>query len=137
MFLLNKVNGALAASAPVWQFDAACGAFSNVTTSTFRKADTDCPSLILSSWQAIDNVGKTKAGLKQLTSIFRLCETLTDVNDLKGWLNEIYVDVAMSNYPYASSFLSDLPGRFLALYTVLSLQSSTLVLYLIKLGLSK
>jgi len=106
----NMVDGALAASAPVWQFVAACDSFSNVTTNSFKQADPSCPKLIASSWEAINNLGKTTGGLKKLTLIFRLCETLTDINSLKAWLNDIYVNTAMANYPYANSFLSPLPA---------------------------
>ena len=106
----NLVDGALAASAPVWQFVASCGSFSNVTSNAFKRADANCPKLIASSWQVINNFGKTKDGLKKLKSIFRLCDTLTDVNSLKAWLNDIYVDTAMANYPYDNNFLSTLPA---------------------------
>lgn len=106
----NLVDGALAASAPVWQFVVECDSFSNVTSNAFRRADPDCPKLIVKSWEAINNLGQTKDGLKKMSSIFRLCDTLTDVNSLKAWLNDIYVDTAMANYPYANNFLSPLPA---------------------------
>ena len=60
----------------------------------------------------MNRLGKTKSGLKQLTTIFKLCDPLEDVDDLKDWINDIYVNVAMANYPYANSFLSPLPGNF-------------------------
>ena len=101
----------MAASAPVWQFSVDCGRFSNVTTSTFKKADPQCPTLISKSWDAINQLAKTEKGLLQLTDIFNLCEPLKNGDDLKSWLSDIYVDVAMSNYPYPVNFLSILPGK--------------------------
>ena len=100
----------LSASAPVWQFVAQCDSFSNVTTNAFKKVDPECPKLILSSWKAINNLSKSKHGLKQLTSIFKLCDPLTSGDLLKAWLNDIYVNIAMANYPYSNNFLSPLPA---------------------------
>ena len=80
-----KVAGSLAASAPVWQFSVDCGRFSNVTTSTFKKADPQCPTLISKSWDAINQLAKTEKGLLQLTDIFNLCEPLKNGDDLKSW----------------------------------------------------
>ncbi len=106
----NVVTGALAASAPIWQFVADCDSFSKVITDAFKKADPNCPEIISSSWQLLNEYGKSQSGLKNLTKIFHLCDELVDVQMLKDWLNEAYGDIAMSNYPYATNFLNPLPA---------------------------
>jgi len=107
----QKVHGALASSAPVWQFVADCGSFYNVTTNSYKQTDPKCPEIILASWQAINNLSKKNFGLEQLTSIFRLCENITDIELFKSWLKEIYVYTAQINYPHASSSDNPLPPR--------------------------
>lgn len=81
------------------RFTTECDAFNNVTTNAFKKADIECPNLIRLSWDVINQYSTTEEGLKQLTSIFRLCKPLTsknDTSDLKNWLNEIYGDIGNS-----------------------------------------
>jgi lysosomal Pro-X carboxypeptidase len=65
----NIVNGALAASAPIFQFTANCGDFSAVITKSFKKADPLCPSIISASWNIINDLAKTSEGLNNLTKI--------------------------------------------------------------------
>ena len=106
----NVVVGALAASAPIFQFTTDCGTYSKVTTNAFKKADPMCPKLISYSWDYINQLGQTKEGLKSLETIFKLCNPLEDVSDLKNWLNDVYSYTAMANYPYPANFLSVLPA---------------------------
>ena len=107
----HLILGSLASSAPVWQFNANCLSFYNVTTNSYKQADSTCPQLILASWEAINNLSKTRNGLEQLTSIFHTCENITDVSLFKSWLKEIYVNTAQINYPHASSSDNFLPPR--------------------------
>lgn len=79
-------------------------------TNAFKKSDPLCPHVIKSSWAIINKLAQTKKGLNQLTSIFKLCTPLKDVDDLKFWLNDVYGNIAMANYPYESSFLNTLPA---------------------------
>jgi lysosomal Pro-X carboxypeptidase len=106
----NIVAGAIAASAPIWQFTADCDAFSAVTTSAFQKANPQCPDIIRSSWDAINTLATSSEGLEQLTKIFRLCSPLKSGGSLKDWLSDIYGNIAMANYPYSTDFLSQLPA---------------------------
>lgn len=53
-------------------------------------------------------------GKKWLSDNWKLCDplkTAEHVKILKDYLQEIYIDLAMANYPYASSFLAPLPGN--------------------------
>ena len=52
-------------------------------------------------------------GLAKLTSIFKTCKPLSSKDDaavLKGWLNNVYGNLAMADYPYPASFLAPLPA---------------------------
>lgn len=106
----NMVAGAIASSAPIWQFVTNCDAFSNVNTNAFKKADPNCADVIYSSWDIINKFAQTSDGLDQLTKIFHLCAPLKNGSDLKDWLNNIYGNIAMANYPYPANFLSNLPA---------------------------
>lgn len=53
-------------------------------------------------------------GKSWLSEQWKLCSPLaadSDVTILKNWLAEIYVDLAMINYPYPANFLTPLPGN--------------------------
>lgn len=48
-----------------------------------------------------------------MTSKWKLCKTLQnqeDVENLIGWLSEVYSNLAMTNYPYPADFLAPLPA---------------------------
>ncbi|XP_078739191.1 lysosomal Pro-X carboxypeptidase [Lampetra fluviatilis] len=112
----QSVVGALAASAPIWQFTglAECGAYARIVTRTFQtRGGAACPHSVRRSWAAIDHVASTVDGLRWLGSTFRLCAPLGgpgDVLALKAWLAETWGDLAMVDYPYAASFLQPLPA---------------------------
>ncbi|XP_051004913.1 lysosomal Pro-X carboxypeptidase isoform X2 [Acomys russatus] len=108
------VVGALAASAPIWQFEelTPCGVFMKIVTQDFRKSGPHCSESIRKSWGAINQLSSTSSGLQWLTNTLRLCRPLTseDVPTLKGWITETWVNLAMVNYPYATNFLQPLPA---------------------------
>ncbi|KAJ8297859.1 hypothetical protein KUTeg_024390 [Tegillarca granosa] len=104
-----------AASAPVWQFTGMtkCGDFLHVVTRTFNHTSPNCALNIAKSWSVIDSIGDTGSGKTFLTDTFQLCspiKTSDDVDELKAWLQDTYVDLAMVDYPYPSNFLAPLPG---------------------------
>ncbi|XP_033211704.1 lysosomal Pro-X carboxypeptidase [Belonocnema kinseyi] len=108
------IQGAIAASAPVLQFTGHtdCEAFSRIVTSDFRAADPTCPKVIRKSWNAITNITSSPEGLKWLSESWQLCKPLANSSQviiLKQWLNDIYGNLAMVNYPYETSFLAPLP----------------------------
>ncbi|XP_012280415.1 lysosomal Pro-X carboxypeptidase isoform X2 [Orussus abietinus] len=109
------VQGAIAASAPILYFPevVSCGAFLKIVTSDFGAANSACPKLIRKSWSEITSLGSTAEGRKWLTENWKLCEPLnntTQVEGLKSWLNDVYGNLAMVNYPYESNFLMPLPA---------------------------
>lgn len=107
----NIVVGALAASAPIWQMISDCDTFAHINTNTFQLANPACPSIIKTSWSVINQFGKTAAGLKQITNTLKLCKPLDSVDTLKSYLIDVYGDMAMSDYPYETSFLNPLPAN--------------------------
>lgn len=53
-------------------------------------------------------------GKKWLSSNWKLCEplkTAENVQTLKDFLQEVYINLAMVNYPYETNFLAPLPGN--------------------------
>ncbi|XP_050441621.1 lysosomal Pro-X carboxypeptidase-like [Adelges cooleyi] len=111
-----SVEGAIASSAPIWQFNGMtpCNAFYRVTSSVYMTTSKECGQTIRSSWKAIDNVTSTDEGKEWLSKQWKLCSPLTnsdDVSKLKGWASEVYVNMAMINYPYPANFLMPLPGN--------------------------
>lgn len=110
----NVVVGALAASAPIWQFTGMvpCGAFSKTTTQDFARSGNNCDVNIRKSWKAINNVSSTASGLQWLSDEFSLCAPLKSKNDavgFKNWLQETWINLAMVDYPYEANFLQPLP----------------------------
>ncbi|CAH1785135.1 unnamed protein product [Owenia fusiformis] len=109
------VDGALAASAPIWQFTGitSCGVFDEIVTRDFTKTGEYCSQNIKNSWSVIDQIGSTQPGREQISNTFHLCKKLSsvgDVNSFKAWLSETWVNLAMVDYPYAASFLAPLPA---------------------------
>uniref|UniRef100_A0A1B6MI79 Lysosomal Pro-X carboxypeptidase n=1 Tax=Graphocephala atropunctata TaxID=36148 RepID=A0A1B6MI79_9HEMI len=111
-----SVAGAIASSAPIWQFPGMipCGSFYRVLTSAFSRVSHKCSDNIRKSWKTIKDVTKTVEGKSWLTSTWKLCEPLKssqNVSDLKGYLDNVYANLAMVNYPYPTNFLAPLPGH--------------------------
>ncbi|KAK0161866.1 hypothetical protein PV327_008271 [Microctonus hyperodae] len=108
------VQGAIAASAPILQFTdiTDCHAFSRIVTTDFKMAHSKCPELIRKSWNAINNLTLHDADKKWLSSLWKLCKPLnntSDVKQFKDWLSNVYINLAMVDYPYESNFLAPLP----------------------------
>ncbi|XP_050442456.1 lysosomal Pro-X carboxypeptidase-like [Adelges cooleyi] len=110
------VEGAIASSAPIWQFTGMtpCNAFYNVTSNVYTDTSAECGASIRASWKAIDNVTESDEGKKWLSDSWKLCQPLQETSDvikLKLWAWEVYVSLAMVNYPYPADFLAPLPGN--------------------------
>jgi hypothetical protein len=49
-----------------------------------------------------------------LSKAWRTCKPLTEATDiggLKNWLDNVYTNLGMTDYPYATSFLRPLPAN--------------------------
>jgi len=111
----HVVDGALSCSAPILQFTGVtpCEAFAEIVTRVFNDTNPECEETIRKSWDIIYRTGLTEEGRNQLTTTFSLCSPLKNyiqVLDFVDWLNEIYGDVAMMNYPYPAFFVQPLPA---------------------------
>ncbi|XP_005074170.1 lysosomal Pro-X carboxypeptidase [Mesocricetus auratus] len=110
----HLVVGALAASAPIWQFEnlVPCDVFMKIVTEDFRKSGPHCSESIRRSWGAINRLSRTDSGLQWLTKALHLCRPLTseDISNLKDWISETWVNLAMVDYPYEANFLQPLPA---------------------------
>ncbi|CAG2195723.1 PRCP [Mytilus edulis] len=111
----HSIQGALAASAPIWQFTdlVDCGAFLKTVTNTFKHHNPTCADNIRNSWMTINKVATTETGRKTIGDTFKLCKPLQSIEDVgtfKAWLQETWVDLAMVDYPYPSNFLEPLPA---------------------------
>lgn len=61
-----------------------------------------------------DNSCILDEGKKWLSDTWKLCEpikTAEHVGTLKDFLQEVYIDLAMADYPYETDFLAPLPGN--------------------------
>ncbi|KAG7471173.1 hypothetical protein MATL_G00121600 [Megalops atlanticus] len=108
------VVGALASSAPIWQFTGMvpCGVFYKIVTEDFNKSGVGCSETIRRSWKAVDNISSTDEGLEWLSREFSLCSPLKRKEEavgFKAWLQETWVNLAMVDYPYEANFLQPLP----------------------------
>ncbi|XP_058162044.1 lysosomal Pro-X carboxypeptidase isoform X1 [Dasypus novemcinctus] len=111
----HTVVGALAASAPIWQFEnlVPCGIFMEIVTTDFKESDPNCSESIRRSWDAINHLAATGSGLQWISEALHLCRPLTsseDIQNLKDWISETWVNLAMVDYPYESNFLQPLPA---------------------------
>ncbi|CAK9803908.1 Lysosomal Pro-X carboxypeptidase [Anthophora quadrimaculata] len=109
------IQGAIASSAPILQFSGVteCEAFARIVTSDFRKAHSNCPKLIRKSWSAITNITSSDKGKEWLSEDWKLCKPLkneTDVKQFKSYLEDVYANLAVVNYPYKANFLAPLPA---------------------------
>uniref|UniRef100_A0A1B0CY54 Lysosomal Pro-X carboxypeptidase n=1 Tax=Lutzomyia longipalpis TaxID=7200 RepID=A0A1B0CY54_LUTLO len=112
----HMVLGAIAASAPVLQFRniTPCGVYNRILTSVFSTAySNECSDNIRKSWAVLRSQSETDAGRALITRKFHLCANLTkheDIGDLIDYLNDMYSNLAMANYPYPADFLAPLPA---------------------------
>ncbi|XP_066291726.1 lysosomal Pro-X carboxypeptidase-like [Branchiostoma lanceolatum] len=110
----HLVAGSLASAASIFQYPGItdCEAYSHVATRTFQRSGAGCPERIRSSWDVIQDLGKTDAGRHNLTSMFRLCEPLAadDMPTLVNWLVNLWMIYALTDYPYPADFLTPLPA---------------------------
>ncbi|XP_078048841.1 lysosomal Pro-X carboxypeptidase [Augochlora pura] len=109
------VQGAIAASAPILQFTGVveCESFARIVKSDFMMSHPNCSTNIEKSWRVINNITSNDKGKKWLSDNWKLCEPLknnSQVKQLKEYLQDVYTNLAMVNYPYEANFLAPLPA---------------------------
>ncbi|KAJ8945590.1 hypothetical protein NQ314_009110 [Rhamnusium bicolor] len=113
----SSVLGAIASSAPIWQFKnlTPCENFYRIVTNVFEGLGGEkCSETIRNSWKVIRSVASDDAGKSKISTLWNLCSTLKkdeDINKVIDWLSNIYINIAMVNYPYSTSFLVPLPAN--------------------------
>ncbi|CAG5119919.1 unnamed protein product [Candidula unifasciata] len=111
----NIIYGALAASAPIWQFTGLtpCNAFYETTSNTWLQTSKICVANVQQSYQTLEIIASQAGGLNFISSTFKLCTPLvstTDIEPFKAFLADMYVNFAMVDYPYAANFMAELPA---------------------------
>ncbi|CAD6188365.1 unnamed protein product [Caenorhabditis auriculariae] len=111
------VNGAIAASAPVFWFIESKipeDIYDKIVSRTFNTSGCNWKA-VEKSWMVLDSLAKQAQGLDYLNKLFKLdskslLKTSEDVNFLKQYIREAMEAMAMVDYPYPTSFLSPLPA---------------------------
>ncbi|RWS31159.1 lysosomal Pro-X carboxypeptidase-like protein, partial [Leptotrombidium deliense] len=110
----HLAEGALAASAPIWQFPGIyeCDQFYKIITRDFERYSEKCAESVRKSWKAVRNVWSSEQGREWLSSTFKLCKKVKeeDIETFMNWLRSTYENLAMVDYPNPSSFLAPLPA---------------------------
>jgi len=121
----NIVDGAIAASAPILQFyGTGVSQWSwnevykneislkfQVVTNDFNEAG--CADDIRTAFTDIIQLGNYQAGLNILSSDFKLCQPLSNANDvdmLVNWIEGAIGFLAMIDYPYPTNFVAPVPA---------------------------
>ncbi|KAJ8923471.1 hypothetical protein NQ315_010049 [Exocentrus adspersus] len=113
----GSIVGAIASSAPIWQFKdlTPCENFYRVVTNVFEAlGGKKCSETIRNSWSIIRALAANDAGKTQISKLWNLCtaiKTSDDIDKIVNWLLNIYINLAMVNYPYPTSFLVPLPAN--------------------------
>ncbi|KAL6012825.1 hypothetical protein ACLOJK_003314 [Asimina triloba] len=121
--------GALASSVPILQFEdiVPYETFYDIVSNDFRltllhgeapcedgddvpRESASCFQAIKDSWEALDSQAQNDGGLIHLSRKFNLCQNLSSIEALSGWLESAYCYLAMVDYPYPSSFMMPLPA---------------------------
>jgi len=106
---------ALAASAPIPQ--ALNGpvpgtTFFQTTTEDYRQVNSECPTMIKSAFEMLDQAVQVK-DFEKLQDLFLTCDPIknnADANHLILWARNAFVLLSMLDYPYPTNFLGPLPG---------------------------
>ncbi|CAO1439472.1 unnamed protein product [Diamesa hyperborea] len=113
----HLVAGAIASSAPILQFPGVvpCDIFNRILTSVYKTAlkKPDCATNIQKLWPILQNYSSTDEGRKVLNQKFKFCVGLNkteDIDQFFDYLQDVFGNLAMANYPYPANFLAPLPA---------------------------
>lgn len=110
------VDGSIAASAPVLQFEgmASDKIYSHIVSRTWSEASPGCADGLPRVWDIISGRAQQPSGPSALTDSFRPCNAFTSesdaINTLYEYINNAIQYMAMADYPYPSSFLGPMPA---------------------------
>jgi len=108
-------QGAIAASAPIIYFKDAVpeDGFFRVIDEVFAKGHPECQSRIKNVHELINNMKNSPEEIRNLQNVFKTCqktETAGDVDKIIAFLDNAWIYMAMTNYPYPTEFLAPMPG---------------------------
>ncbi|XP_063703411.1 lysosomal Pro-X carboxypeptidase [Culicoides brevitarsis] len=110
----HLVTGALAASAPVRQFEVECDIFNRILTSVYKTSyNENCSKNIAKVWDTMKQQMANDKSKQDFNAKFKFCKFLNTTQELDeffDYLNDVLGNLAMVNYPYESSFLAPLPA---------------------------
>nr|XP_054769838.1 dipeptidyl peptidase 2-like [Lytechinus pictus] len=113
----HLVLGALAASAPVYSTanQSSQTYFFETVTKDFHDVDARCPDIVRAAFTKLNQLASQgTTGLKEISTTFSLCKTLGSMAEyyhLLGWIRNSFTYQAMLDYPYAASFMGNLPAN--------------------------
>ena len=98
----HVLAGAIAASAPIWQFYGlvAPTMYNNIITRDYMLDTVNCAAGIQKGWDIIEHLAQSKEGLQRLTDVFKPCNVSTftpdTVGSILGFLSEAFGFMAMA-----------------------------------------
>ncbi|XP_065183893.1 dipeptidyl peptidase 2-like [Sycon ciliatum] len=106
----NIVDGGLAASAPIFpmgKYD-----FFRAVTDDCHRYNSLCPVRVRSAFTGILKLTESVSGLEKLKAKFHLCSNISadNLQHFLLWIRNSFTIMAMVDYPYAASFLGNLPA---------------------------
>ena len=107
--------GSIASSAPILQFKDAAPVelFYKIITDSYTDVSPKCSYSINRTHRLLDPKTFNLQNLPRLQDLFGTCKPIKDTNDLNrliSFLNGAWSYMAMTNYPYPTSFLSPMPA---------------------------
>ena len=106
-------QGALASSAPILYFhnmQNEFGFFDSITAS-FKNVSANIPDVVKEGWNYLVNADATE--YDGISTIFKTCKPIAEAADLQMLYEHLengFAYMAMTNYPYPTSFLEPMPG---------------------------
>lgn len=112
----NIVLGSIAASAPIMHFEGTVDPelFYEIVTNDYANAAPECSAIIAQGFDSLQKFVKDPNVYYELRETFNLCEEIiheSDAQQIIDWLENAYVYMAMTDYPYKTNFLNPMPGN--------------------------
>eukprot|EP00929_Paragymnodinium_shiwhaense_P013284 TRINITY_DN121148_c0_g1_i1.p1 TRINITY_DN121148_c0_g1~~TRINITY_DN121148_c0_g1_i1.p1 ORF type:complete len:665 (-),score=116.57 TRINITY_DN121148_c0_g1_i1:31-2025(-) len=108
------IDGAIAASAPIWQLaslvekstlDWPARAVTRGVSAAGGSPD-QCAQNIKVAWPLLEQVGASPLGLKLMGDHINSCKPLESAREFTTWANNVYFLMAEGNYPYPSTYIT-------------------------------
>ena len=102
------LRGAIAASAPIWQFVGLVSptVYNGIVTRDYQLDTPHCAKGIQKGWDIIEHLSHSKQGLQFLTDLFRPCNislfNTSTVGSVYGFLSEAFGYMAMVHSPHSA-----------------------------------